>query len=504
MISQYSSSATSKEELEMMKELFESLEKARPSLFRLASDTEENDTDGINSILQCNDAVTRVMTLYKEKVEGEKPVGDYTAGAKDTSLLDDLGFDSSASKQTTPAPAASSSGLLENDFRSFGLGDMSELGSVFSNPATATSQQQQQMPGLQGLSAPASVGMPNFGAQAAFVGGMASMRPAAAGAMPFPTTMPPAYSAISHNVRPMAPAATPALTPSLSAQPTSATTNGMHPSSSQSQPVVSVFSQPNSSTNAAGNTNSSLSDLDILDKSLQDYKLSKDSFPVKTAPAKLPMNQLAANKAAAVAAASLPSTSSSAAQMPLVSTTTTATANSLLMPQAARSNSSTMPVTNTSPAESDFSPLVSAAPEPELLPLTDVFVPLEKIQPAPNIASIQAYEKNGLKVMVHFAADRPRPDVVTMVVSSMSTNPSPVSGFVFQAAVPKTMKVKLQPPSASEFPAFNPILPPAAITQVMLVANPRKEKVRLKFKLSYSINGEQFSDVGDIEGIPVQ
>lgn len=36
------------------------------------------------------------------------------------------------------------------------------------------------------------------------------------------------------------------------------------------------------------------------------------------------------------------------------------------------------------------------------------------------------------------------------------------------------MKVKLQPPSASDLPAFNPILPPAAITQVMLIANPRK------------------------------
>ena len=36
------------------------------------------------------------------------------------------------------------------------------------------------------------------------------------------------------------------------------------------------------------------------------------------------------------------------------------------------------------------------------------------------------------------------------------------------------MKVKLQPPSGSELPAYNPILPPSAITQVLLVANPRK------------------------------
>ena len=36
------------------------------------------------------------------------------------------------------------------------------------------------------------------------------------------------------------------------------------------------------------------------------------------------------------------------------------------------------------------------------------------------------------------------------------------------------MKVKLQPPSGSELPAYNPILPPSAITQVMLIANPAK------------------------------
>jgi len=37
----------------------------------------------------------------------------------------------------------------------------------------------------------------------------------------------------------------------------------------------------------------------------------------------------------------------------------------------------------------------------------------------------------------------------------------------------QTMKVKLQPPSATELPAYNPILPPSAITQVMLLANPQ-------------------------------
>lgn len=61
------------------------------------------------------------------------------------------------------------------------------------------------------------------------------------------------------------------------------------------------------------------------------------------------------------------------------------------------------------------------------------------------------------------------------------------------------MKVKLQPPSATDLPTYNPILPPAAITQVMLIANPQKEKIRLKFKITYSKDSETYSDVGEID-----
>ncbi|PKU34204.1 hypothetical protein llap_15493 [Limosa lapponica baueri] len=42
----------------------------------------------------------------------------------------------------------------------------------------------------------------------------------------------------------------------------------------------------------------------------------------------------------------------------------------------------------------------------------------------------------------------------------------------------ESMKVKLQPPSGTELSPFNPIQPPAAITQVMLLANPAKFRAR--------------------------
>lgn len=66
----------------------------------------------------------------------------------------------------------------------------------------------------------------------------------------------PSYSAISHNVR------------------QGAAVN------SSTEPAVEIFG-PAAVKNTAS-VNSPLADLDILDISLQDYKLSKETFPVKT------------------------------------------------------------------------------------------------------------------------------------------------------------------------------------------------------------------------------
>lgn len=51
------------------------------------------------------------------------------------------------------------------------------------------------------------------------------------------------------------------------------------------------------------------------------------------------------------------------------------------------------------------------------------------------------------------------------------TKQNPNVVFIYQL---QTMAVKLQPPSGTELPAFNPILPPAAVTQILLLANPNK------------------------------
>lgn len=53
------------------------------------------------------------------------------------------------------------------------------------------------------------------------------------------------------------------------------------------------------------------------------------------------------------------------------------------------------------------------------------------------------------------------------------------------------MKVRLQSPSGTELAPFNPILPPAAITQVMLLANPLKVELSLFFGVPTFINASR-------------
>nr|XP_057947552.1 ADP-ribosylation factor-binding protein GGA3a isoform X2 [Doryrhamphus excisus] len=128
--------------------------------------------------------------------------------------------------------------------------------------------------------------------------------------------------------------------------------------------------------------------------------------------------------------------------------------------------------------------------------LANVFVPLEAVRPM--------YDGSGVHVLLHFARDCPpgRPDVLVIVASMLNTSPLPVSDIALQAAVPKTMGVRLQPPSGTHLAPFNPIIPTAVISQVMLLSNPHKEKVRMRFKLTFTLGEQLRTDIGEVNDFP--
>ncbi|CAL1283388.1 unnamed protein product [Larinioides sclopetarius] len=115
MLNHYKPGETSEEEKDLMKELFESCERLRPKLFRLAGELDEKD-DGLSDILKANDELTVVINNYKKIMGVSSENGNISSKA---SLLD-LG---SPIQQSQPTTQTISSSLLDDQLLALGLSD---------------------------------------------------------------------------------------------------------------------------------------------------------------------------------------------------------------------------------------------------------------------------------------------------------------------------------------------------------------------------------------------
>lgn len=70
MLVHYSKEDSSEADRELMKELYERCETKRRTLFKLASETEDNDSS-LGDILQASDNLSRVINSYKKIIEGQ-------------------------------------------------------------------------------------------------------------------------------------------------------------------------------------------------------------------------------------------------------------------------------------------------------------------------------------------------------------------------------------------------------------------------------------------------
>ncbi|XP_004700296.1 ADP-ribosylation factor-binding protein GGA1 [Echinops telfairi] len=370
---------------DLMKELYQRCERMRPMLFRLASDTEDND-EALAEILQANDNLTRVINLYKQLVQGEEVNGDAAAAGpipgSTSALLDLSGLDlpsagttypaasTGPGSQTSPEQPSASLSLLDDELMSLGLSD------------------------------------------------------------PTPPSGPDSDSTGWHSFQSSESAEPPAQPPPLPAS-------------------------------------SALDDLDLLGKTLLQQSLPPESQQVRWEK-QPPAPRL--------------------------------TLRDLQSKSSSGSGASTPSLPPTAPPEPPGPPQLPAPPEVALASIT---VPLESITPS-SILPVTVYDQHGFRVLFHFARDPlpGRSDVLVVVVSMLSTAPQPIRNIVFQSAVPKIMKVRLQPPSGSELPAFNPLVHPTALTQVLLLANPQKEKVRLRYKLLFTMGEQTYHEMGDVDQFP--
>uniref|UniRef100_A0A8C9VM70 Golgi associated, gamma adaptin ear containing, ARF binding protein 1 n=1 Tax=Scleropages formosus TaxID=113540 RepID=A0A8C9VM70_SCLFO len=381
LLADYNQDGGSQNNEELIKDLYQRCEKMRPTLFRLASDTEDND-EALAEILQANDSLTQVINLYRQRVKGEEVNGDGAATpqltGKSTALLDLTGLD-------TSSPAAPS--YPEAPIRPHG------------------------QPPL-----PQEVGISLLDDELMSLG-------------------------------------------------------EIHAAVNSVDLAIPSQATPSSGSKA-------LEELDLLGKALLQQSLPPESQQVKW------------DKQQSQSKPTLRDLQHKSSTNPI--------------PSGAFAGEHPGGLLNSMPSLGASLSMMPPAPTaPADISLASVTIPLESIKPS-SLLPVTVFDRHSLRVLFHFAHDSPpsRPDVLVVVISMLSSAPVPVTNIRFQAAVPKVMKVKLQPPSGTELPAFNPILPPAAITQVLLLANPSKEKVRLRYKLTFTLGEESHDETGDVEQFP--
>nr|KAF6415760.1 golgi associated, gamma adaptin ear containing, ARF binding protein 3 [Molossus molossus] len=123
MLLHYSKEDSSEADKELMKELFDRCENKRRTLFKLASETEDND-NSLGDILQASDNLSRVINSYKTIVEGQVINGEVATStmsdfegnhhsSNQGTLIDlaEVDAPSSSSPVLAPAPTPPSSGI---------------------------------------------------------------------------------------------------------------------------------------------------------------------------------------------------------------------------------------------------------------------------------------------------------------------------------------------------------------------------------------------------------
>ncbi|TDH02847.1 hypothetical protein EPR50_G00156660 [Perca flavescens] len=463
MLSHYNKDSSSDSDKDIIKELYERCDKLRRAAFKMATETEDNDTS-LGDILQASDDLSRVINSYKKIVEGQPINGDSeeprsTAGHGESettdTLIDLTGLD-------TPSPPQPAAPLFQS----------SNL--VSTNPAASP---------IPVLPPPPKRPVGSHGSQS-----NSPCHPPLDKASAALSLLDDELLSLGLNDPPI----------SLSSQSKPKLNELTNQWTSLQAPAsgVDMFCSvacsgpavPPAEPAAATHSLQNLQDLAMMDFS--DHKSLSIKMTAKGSSFGMP----AAAPSLIHGQGSPSSPSFLQGTMPGSPALSHAKAQSLGSAPGSplfRSLSPCHPPLQGSPARAtDIS-------------LSNVHVPLEAIRPS-KVLPVTAYDKDGVRMLLNFASDCPpgRPDVLVMVVSMLNTAPLLVHNVVLQAAVPKSMKVKLQPPSGAELAPFNPILPPASINQIMLLANPTKEKVRLRYKLAFTLGERLCNEVGEVNQFP--
>ncbi|KAL2101161.1 hypothetical protein ACEWY4_002922 [Coilia grayii] len=482
MLTHYDKDRSSESDRELIRELYDRCDKLRRTAFKLATESEDNDAS-LGDILQASDDLSKVISLYRRVVEGQTDNGDSeeqrpaagpesNAEAEVTDTLIDLaGLDAPTNPPPSPPPSvppsavsnpspakqtASSIPVLPPPPRRL-AGAPGGSASQTSSPSRQIAKQSAPLFLLDeellslGLNDPA----PGVGSQAQRAEDFSKHQWAS-----LPVT-------------------------DTGLDPFGLQASG--PVFSTTQTSASVFPPATQNLTNSAPSGHSLSEFSMLN--LGD-------------PKGMAVQPTAGNPFVTAAAPGPASLGHTAAPNPLLQMGALPGSPALGHPRAQTVGSAPgSPLFRSlSPAPSSLQGSPAKGPE---ISMANLHVPLDVIKPS-KVLPVTAYDKDGVRVLLHFASECPagRTDVLVVVLSMLNTAPLPIRNVSLQAAVPKSMRVKLQPPTGTDLAPFNPILPPPSITQIMLLANPLREKVRLRFKLTFILGDRQYAEVGEVDQFP--
>jgi len=71
-----------------------------------------------------------------------------------------------------------------------------------------------------------------------------------------------------------------------------------------------------------------------------------------------------------------------------------------------------------------------------------------------------------------------------------------ITDFIFQAAVPRSLQLSLEPPSGTSLSLGT------IITQKISISNPTKGQLKMRLKLTYHVNGSQKEKMQEVNDFP--
>ncbi|AQK80601.1 AP-1 complex subunit gamma-1 [Zea mays] len=162
------------------------------------------------------------------------------------------------------------------------------------------------------------------------------------------------------------------------------------------------------------------------------------------------------------------------------------------------------PVQNGPPTSNFSLPGIETKPPPVTPQVVDLLDGLSSSTSLPDenaaYPTITAFQSATLRITFSFKKQPGKPQETTINASFTNLATTALTDFVFQAAVPKFIQLRLDPASSSTLPASGNV----SVTQSLSVTNNQhgQKPLAMRIRMSYKVNGEDRLEQGQISNFP--